>query len=102
MQIFRGTTPTIIFTFTSINPSDIETAYLVLKQGGEIVLEKGIDSAEKTESTISWLLSQEDTLLLTRDKPAEVYCDWRLISGLRGVSEAAQAKISDSGKDEVI
>lgn len=35
MEIIRGTTPTIIFTFNEIDAADISVCYLLIKQNGQ-------------------------------------------------------------------
>lgn len=102
MTIFRGTTPTLYFKFDTVHPADFESAFLVIKQHEGTIIEKDIQSAKIAEDTISWILTQEETLLLECDKRSQIFCDWKTNSGLRGTSEPAFAKISDSGKDEVI
>lgn len=102
MELFRGTTPTIYFDFNNVDPADFTSAFLVLKQNDEVVIEKGIDSAAIEENKISWTLTQEETLLLEKDTRTHILCDWRTNSGIRGTSKPALAKISDSGKNEVI
>ena len=101
MEIIRGTTPILIFTFDSITVSDVSVAYLTIKQNNEIILSKDIQEASVGEKTISWQLSQQDTLSLMACS-AVVYCDWKLNSGVRGASAPLTIGVSSSGKVEVI
>lgn len=100
--IIRGTTPTIKFDFKTIDPADIETAYLVVKQLGDIRIKLPIDSATASTASVSWTLSQEQTLGLTPGKNITIVCDWRLQNGLRGRSEEAVYRADNPGVNEVI
>ena len=62
-EIIRGTTPTITFSFSSVRPSDISAAYLTIScLGGTALVERELDSATVSSSSISWTLTQEETL----------------------------------------
>ena len=63
-SIIRGTTPTIKFSFRNIDPGDIGIAYLVVKQIGNIKIKLSKDEAIEDENSLSWMLSQEQTLSL--------------------------------------
>lgn len=100
-KIYRGTTPTLMFTFNAVKPSDISVAILSIKQHDETVLTKDLTDAIVDTKSISWILSQEETLALKK-VDTEIMCDWKLNTGIRGYSEVLKAGVSDSGKDEVI
>lgn len=103
-DIIRGTTPTITFTFSAVEVSDIAVAYLTLKQGA-VLVEKDIAAAliDAENNTLSWTLAQEDTLKLAATTVrAAAICDWKLASGIRGRSSIASFTVSEAGKDEVI
>lgn len=108
MELIRGTTPTLIYTFQGVDPGNLVYCYLVVKQGMRIVIEKSIDDAEATADTqeskgnIAFTLSQADTLQLTEGKTATVCLDWKLSNGTRGRSNIASFRVSSSGKNEVI
>lgn len=99
--IVRGTTPTIEFTFTQIDPSDITVAYLALKQNSQTVVEKSITDATVTSESVMFTLAQEDTLKLTRDSGV-ITLDWKTANGVRGRSNALEFKVEDPAKNEVI
>lgn len=101
MEIIRGTTPILIFTFDTIEVSDIDVAYLTVIQNGKTILTKQLSDGTVGENTLSWQLSQEDTLKLSCWS-AVIYCDWRLNSGIRGASNPFTVGVSNSGKTEVI
>lgn len=100
-SIIKGTTPTIQFTFNYIHPTDIEVAYLTVKQNKTVILEKDITEATVGENTISWKLEQEDTLSFALGKVGIMH-NWRLFDGTRGASKEAFITVDDNHKDEVI
>ena len=95
--IIRGTTPTVRFTFASVNPAQIMDAYLVLKQQGQEVVRIEMEDAIVGEHALSWVLSQEQTLALTPGKDTTIVCDWLLPTGVRGRSEEAVYKTGEPG-----
>ena len=99
-EIIRGTTPTLIFTFSTIDVNNITTAYLTVK--GDVSFEKDIDQAVKDENTLSWTLTQTETLSLVVNKPVTIYCDWVTIDGTRGRSKQKTAMVAPTGKEMVI
>lgn len=109
-ELIRGTTPTLMYTFSDIDPANISYAYLLLKQNGcgGNKIEKYLADASVTGDTqtvkgnISFTLSQADTLSLTSGKECQVSLDWKLTSGLRGRSRIASFSVSNSGKNEVV
>lgn len=105
MAIIRWTTPTFEFPFDEdIDVSDIDTAYLVIKQWGNNIVEKDITSAtvDTSTNTVSWTLTQAETGLVVTAKKCDVMMDWLLDDGTRGRSEVVTYSVEDSGKNEVI
>ena len=104
MAIIRWTTPTIDFTFKTIQVSDIDEAYLVVKQWDNTVIEKDITSAtvDTDANTLSWTLTQAEAGLLTTGKRSSVMCDWVTSGGTRGRSKVLDSSVENSGKNEVI
>lgn len=102
MAIIRGTTPTITFTFSSVEVSNIQVAYLFVQQIDQTLIEKDISAATVDENSLSWELTQEETLSLKDRSRVKIFCDWRLASGLRGRSEVFETTVDNSGKNEVI
>lgn len=100
-NLIKGTTPTFQFTFDVIDPSDITSAYLTVKQGGAIVLEKDISSAVVGDGTISWQLTQYDTLHFSLGK-ITVMLNWLTENGIRGATPEKVILVEDNHKDEVI
>lgn len=102
--IARATTPTIVFTFREVNVNSINVAYLTIRQLTNDVIERDITTAYKnaTNNTISWTLTQEETLKLSQGKNVSVVCDWVTESGMRGVSQRGFYEVIPAGKNEVI
>lgn len=100
--IVQYTTPTITFTFPTIDPATIAEAYLVIKYAGVNVLVKDLDQAEVNEHDITWILSQEDTEKLIVNSTVRIYCDWVTENGLRGRSKRADYVIDETGLSEVL
>lgn len=101
MTIIRGTTPTIQFTFSQISTADLAVAYMVIKQGGAVVLEKSLADATVTEAGLFFALSQEDTLALAK-KDGQIVLDWKTTNGMRGRAKIYEFTTGDPGKNEVI
>lgn len=105
MAIIRWTTPTFEFPFDEdIDVSDIDSAYLVLKQWGNTIVSKDISEADidTDANTVSWTLTQAETGLITNGKTCEAMCDWVLSDGTRGRSDVASYRVENSGINEVI
>ena len=54
-MIVRGTTPTIRFQFKSIDPREMEAAFLTIAQDG-VLIEKGLAEAEAYGDCLEWRL----------------------------------------------
>lgn len=98
--IIRGTTPTIKYTFSTIQVSDLALAYLTIVQDGQTIIEHDLSEAIIGEADIAWTLTQAETLMLTRQ--ASAMLNWKLADGTRGASEKATIQMSENYKDEVI
>ena len=85
-MIVRGTTPTIRFTFKTIDPREMEAAYLTISQDG-VLIEKGLGEAEAYGDCLEWRLSQAETLSLVADRATKVQCRYRLPDGTAGASK---------------
>ena len=104
-KIIIGTTPTIYFTFRTVEPADITKAVLTIAHKGEILIERDLSTAEVGENTISWTLTQAETLKLPlprgTGKPATVMCNW-LAGSVRGSSDRTAVWGAENDKAEVI
>jgi hypothetical protein len=102
MEIVRGTTPTIRYTFKTLDVTDITTAYLMIKQSGAKVIDRGLDTATVGTDYLEWKLTQTETLKLTEDILADICLDWLLDDGTRGIGKTVTVQVSSSAKNEVI
>ena len=100
-SIIRGTTPTIKYTFETVNTSDIAVAYLTVKQGNAIKIEKDLSAGTVGTKYIAWTLTQAETLALACNM-VYMMCNWRKNDGTRGASKVLGVMITDNQKDEVI
>ena len=100
-NIVRGTTPTIKYTFSTVDPASLSVAILTAKQGGAIKLEKDLTAATVGTDYLAWTLSQADTLALSAAS-ITFLCNWKKEDGTRGVSAELTAMVSDNHKNEVI
>lgn len=101
-EIIRGTTPTLKFNFRTVNPAEIDTAYLVIKQLGQEKLRLSLSDATASANALSWTLTQEQTLHLAIGRDVVAVCDWKLQNGVRGRSEEAVFDVGEPGVKEVI
>lgn len=115
MEIIRGTTPLIQFTFSTVEIANITDAYLVISQRNSTIIEKDLSDATVTTETVmvdnvpttvdkslDFKLAQADTLKLQKNITGECVLDWKTSDGTRGRSVKMTFSVDDSGKDEVI
>jgi hypothetical protein len=100
-QIIRGTTPTIIFTFAHVPVGNISTAVFTIKQYGELIIEKDKTDSTVGEKTLSWSLSQEESLSLSEGF-CTIMLNWLLADGTRGASRENIVEIITNHILEVI
>ena len=100
-EIIQGTTPTIVYTFANVSVTDISVAILTLKQNGTVIVERNLDTAEVGTSSLSWTLTQEETLQFT-GSTINSMLNWKLADGTRGASKKGSFAIEDNYVKEVI
>lgn len=99
--IIIGTTPTITYNFKVVSPSDFRACILTIKCNGQILIEKTLADAEIGTDTVSWTLSQAETLSLGT-RVAKMMCNWVTADGTRGASEEATIRGDANHIPEVI
>lgn len=100
MEIIRGTTPTLIFTFSEIEATDINQCYMMIKQRGQTIVEKTFaDSVILEDGGLSFTLAQADTLSLCANESAKVMLDWKTTGGVRGRSNIYDCAVKVAGKE---
>lgn len=85
-DIIRGTTPTIIYNMQTVAVSDIAVAFLTIKSNSSIIIQKSLEDAEVGETSLSWTLTQAETLSFEANQHAKMMLNWRLAEGTRGAS----------------
>lgn len=99
-EIINGTTPTITYKFRNVDVSDITKAILTIKKGRTIAIEKTLAEATVDEDTLSWRLSQAQTLSVLGN--AEVMLNWVTSGGVRGASNKTLVLFTGNHIMEVI
>lgn len=100
-QIIIGTTPTITYTFKTVSPADMTKAILTIKCMGQIILEKTIADAVVGENSLSWTLTQQETLDIGT-RSGKMMLNWLTNSGTRGASAETVILGVTNHKPEVI
>ena len=102
--IVRGTTPTIKWVFSTVNVETISSAYLTIRNRRTVVIEKALSEAtvDTTTKSVSWTLTQAETLALKDFQEYGLFCDWLLADGTRGAGKAKTVMACPAGKNEVI
>lgn len=100
-RIILGTTPTIKYSFNTVDTAEIVTAILTIKRGGTILLRKDLDEATVEEGVLSWKLAQADTIRIGA-ADAKMMLNWVTRDGTRGASAERDIKITDNHIPEVI
>lgn len=104
MVIWRGTTPTIQVVFKTVDPANITNAKLTFYTDQATILEKDLSSAQIGETSISWTLTQQETLDIQTSSRMTLYviCNWLTSSGVRGVSVEDTVRFENNPVDEVM
>lgn len=102
IEITRGTTPTVIFSFDDVRTSDITAAYMTIRQESNqaVVVKREIEDAVIDEGTVSFKLTQSDTLAV--EGKAEILLNWKTADSTRGVSKKIRAEFKKNHIDKVI
>lgn len=99
-EIIKGTTPTIKYTFDTVSVSNISTAVMTIKRSNTILVERDLTTATTDTDSISWVLSQEDTLAV--DGKAEIMLNWKTADGVRGASKTLAVEFKPNHKESVL
>ena len=100
-KIIIGTTPTITYKFKIVNVSEITVAILTIKERGVNIIELNLSDATIGEDSLSWTLTQEETLLIGA-RTATMMLNWKTEDGTRGASEQVFVTGGDNHIREVI
>ena len=87
VKIILGTTPTIKYRFSIVDPSDFSEAIMTIKDSRKIEkLRKTLDEATVGTDYIEWTLTQEETLALGTGSALSMMLNWLTHGGTRGAS----------------
>ena len=87
VKIILGTTPTIKYRFSIVDPSDFAKAILTIKDSRKAEkLRKTLDEAVVGTDYIEWTLTQEETLSLGTGSALSMMLNWLTHGGTRGAS----------------
>lgn len=100
-EIARWTTPTITYKPSQVEMADITDIKMTIRQNGQVVLEKGMEAAQIDENGFAWLLSQEETGLLTQTLLLTVQVDYKTEGGLRYTTVPKTFNVVGSAINEV-
>lgn len=100
----RGTTPTIGYGFSKVSVADIVECYLTVMQNGKLLFEKDLSSAsvDIDEETISWQLTQEETLAFDEKAKISMQIRYKLTGGEAYASKVVEESVYRILKDGVI
>ena len=102
MTIVRGTTPTVDYSFSTIDPRTLDACYMTISQDGETIIERDSETMNATSTTASWELTQEDTLGLIAGKKCEIQLRYVTSGGLAYASAISSVEVLDVLKKGVI
>lgn len=100
-EIKRGTTPVIKCEFP-FDTTDLVEAILTIRQLGCVTVEKYIGDANRDGTTLSYTLSQEDTLKLDHKYPIEIQVRAKTTYGSALASLISEIEVGEVLKDGVI
>ena len=100
-QIIIGTTPTITYKFKIVSPAELEKAILTIKIASSVILEKTLADAVVGENSLSWTLTQQETLDIGT-RSGKMMLNWLTASGTRGASAETVIMGVTNHKREVI
>lgn len=87
IKIIIGTTPTIKYTFKTVDPADFTEAIMTIKDSRKTEkLRKTLDTATVGTDYVEWTLTQEETLSLGTGSALSMMLNWLTDGGVRGAS----------------
>ena len=101
----RGTTPDIIYKFKKIKVADISVCYLSIAQNNTKLVTKELSDAYDVDTendSISWRLTQQDTLKFDENISLEVQIKYKTNDGRVYTSKVSKVNSYKDLKNEVI
>lgn len=85
--LMRGSTPTITMTYKTVDVSAIVEAWLTIKQNASgTTINKELAAATVGENSLSWTLTQVETLQIKTSGNVQIQCRYLLRDGTSGGS----------------
>ena len=100
MNVIKGTTPTIEYTFSTVQLSNMTKAIMTIKAGGNIIVQKDMTTATVGQNKLSWTLTQSETLSCGSE--TKVMLNWLLADGTRGATKECVLVFGENHINEVI
>ena len=97
--IVKGTTPTITYTFSTVRINEVTQAVLTLKHRTGMIT-KTLSDATIGENSLTWTLTQEDTLSLQNE--VSMMLNFVCTDGTRGASDKTSIAVKTNHINEVI
>ena len=103
VKIVIGTTPTIKYKFSIVEPADFTEAIMTIKDSRKTEkLRKTLNEATVGTDYVEWTLTQEETLSLGTGSALSMMLNWLTTSGTRGASAEEAVMIVNNHIREVI
>ena len=103
VKIVVGTTPTIKYKFSIVDPADFADAILTIKDSRkQEKLRKTLEDATIGTDYIEWTLTQEETLSLGTGSALSMMLNWLTHGGTRGASAEEAVVVVNNHIREVI
>lgn len=101
IEVYRGTTPTIVFNIP-IDTQSITELNIAVAQFGKVIIQKGIDEVSLSSGKVEMTLTEEETLSLKSRDRAPLEIQMRIgVGDLRFASQiftVAVKRILNEGK----
>lgn len=103
-MIARGTTPSLKFTFDTVDINNISVAFMTVEQFHRTVIEKDLTDAEKSnvDNALIWDLSQEETLKLSDRDDIKIQIRYKTLDNNAFISQIYTVKPYEILKEGVI
>lgn len=102
VDIIRGTTPTIIYNLDTVDVADITKAFLTIRAAGTVAVKKNLEEAAAGEKSLTWQLTQEETLMFGDGQKAKMMLNFKLTDGTRCASHEMELQFRGNHIEGVI
>lgn len=99
--MIRGTTPTLRFTLP-FDTAEVAALYITIDQTHLVTVEKSLADCTLVGSTVSFRLTQEDTLKLVQSVPAQIQVRLKTTDGTAMASNVFETPVEKILKEGAI